>query len=145
MTVSIREASWDADADALLAVRHAVFVDEQGVPADMELDEHDVGAIHLLATSDDARPVGTARLLDDGKIGRIAVLPSYRERGIGTALLRRLLQIAIRRGDKEVYLYAQCAAVPFYARHGFVAYGDVFDEAGIDHQAMRLRLPVSPG
>ena len=83
-----------------------------------------------------AVPIGCARLLPDGHIGRVAVLARWRRRGVGSALLLRLVDEARGRGDARVMLNAQVAAMPFYARHGFVASGDVFDEAGIAHRVM---------
>ena len=140
MTVPLRIAAWDADSATLLAIRHAVFVEEQGVPIELEHDADDVVATHLLATAPDGAPIGTARMLDDGHIGRIAVLAAWRRQGVGSALLRRLLQLAAERGLDAVYLHAQCVAEAFYEPFGFVAEGAVFDDAGIDHRLMRLRL-----
>ncbi|HEY7062315.1 MAG TPA: GNAT family N-acetyltransferase [Chloroflexota bacterium] len=124
------------------AIRHAVFVDEQGVPFDEELDEHDRDAYHLLAWADQ-RPVGTGRLIvegDTGRIGRMAVLPAMRGSGVGSAILRRLLAEAERRGLRTVHLAAQLHARAFYARFGFLAGGPIFLDAGIEHQRMELEI-----
>lgn len=137
METVIQQVDWEARQATLLAIRVAVFVDEQGVPPELEHDEHDRRAIHLLASNHEGRPVGTARLLTDGHIGRMAVLPAWRNRGIGTAMLRRLLQIAAGQGLSSVFLHAQCQAEPFYARLGFTAKGGVFQDAGIPHRCMR--------
>jgi len=134
----IEQADWATQRRELLAVRHAVFVDEQGVPAAMEEDEHDRTALHLLARAPDGRPIGTARLLPDGHIGRMAVLPAWRNRGLGSELLRHLVRIARERGLSRLVLHAQCHAQPFYQRLGFVAEGEIFDEAGIAHRRMVL-------
>lgn len=128
---------WGSHHAELLAIRHRVFVEEQGVPVELEHDAHDASALHLLAMVG-SDPVGTARMLPDGHIGRMAVLRDWRGRGIGSEMLRELLALAAQRGITEPFLHAQCKAVPFYERLGFVAEGEVFDDAGIDHRLMRL-------
>lgn len=138
--VDIDPVAWSTGREALLAVRFAVFVDEQGVPPELETDPNDDGAIHLLARTASGVPVGTARLLQTGHIGRMAVLPAWRGRGIGSRLLDAAISAARRRGLREVRLHAQCHAIGFYARHGFRPEGPVFVEAGIDHRVMRLTL-----
>lgn len=138
MGLVIEQADWATLRHDLLAVRYAVFVDEQGVPKALEEDEHDQTALHLLARAPDGSPVGTARLLPDGHIGRMAVLPAWRNRGLGSELLRRLIRIARQRGQSRLVLHAQCQAEPFYRRLGFIAEGEIFDEAGIDHRCMIL-------
>lgn len=140
MELAIEQADWAIQRRDLLAVRHAVFVDEQGVPAALEEDENDPIALHLLARAPDGAPVATARLLPDGHVGRMAVLPAWRHRGLGTELLRRLVEVARERGQSHLVLHAQCHAEAFYRRLGFVAEGEIFDEAGIDHRRMRLPL-----
>ena len=119
-------------------VRRAVFVDEQKVPAEMELDEFDPPSLHALAFDGEGRVLGTGRLLPDGHIGRMAVLRQARGTGVGSALLQALMQAARARGDREVVLSAQTHAVPFYERFGFVAEGEQYDDAGIPHRMMRL-------
>src|SRR5690606_11192061 len=125
------------------AVRTTVFVEGQGVPAELERDALDPVSAHVLARTADGTPVGTARLTPDRRIGRMAVLEAYRGRGIGEALLEALVAHARARGWPEVSLHAQLHALPFYARAGFVPCGPVFSEAGIDHQLMVRRLPGS--
>lgn len=131
--------TWREHEAALRRVRHAVFVVEQAVPESLEWDAHDEASLHALALAADG-VIGCARLLPDGHVGRVAVLAPWRRRGVGTALVHAMIDAARRRGDREVVLNAQVSAMPFYLRHGFVAEGDVFDEAGIAHRAMRLRL-----
>jgi predicted GNAT family N-acyltransferase len=137
--LEIRLLDWpSAQADAK-PIRFTVFVDEQRVPAEIELDEHDARCVHALAYVD-GQPVGTGRLLPDGHIGRMAVLKSQRGKGIGKALLRALVEAARRRGHREVLLSAQVQAVGFYRAEGFEPEGPVYEEAGIPHQAMRRAL-----
>jgi predicted GNAT family N-acyltransferase len=131
--------SWEqARADAS-PIRFTVFVEEQGVPLEIELDEHDATSVHAIVF-DKERAVATGRLLPDGHIGRMAVLKEWRGRGIGALMLTRLIERAKARGDREVVLSAQIHAAPFYAAHGFVAHGEEYMEAGIRHQEMRRRL-----
>lgn len=138
--IAILTVDWEREREALLAIRFAVFVDEQGVPAEIERDDDDEHAMHLLARTSTGVDVGTARLLSDGHIGRIAVLRDWRCRGIGTRLLAAAIAAAGDRGLQEVRLHAQCQAIDFYTRQGFRAEGPVFDEAGIAHRSMRLGL-----
>jgi predicted GNAT family N-acyltransferase len=117
-----------------------VFVEEQGVPEALEWDGRDDTSLHLIAEDASGQAIGTARLLPDGRIGRMAVLPSSRGAGVGGAMLQALLAEARQRGLREVHLHAQSSAVSFYQYHGFQADGAVFEEAGIPHQAMRLAV-----
>lgn len=135
----LRRADWVGDGDALRFVRTRVFVEEQAVPADLEWDKDDASAIHLLAVDAASRPIGTARLVDTGQIGRMAVLPQWRYRGVGSALLIEILKIAEKSGCRAPFLNAQVSALPFYLRTGFKPVGAQFDEAGIPHRRMILR------
>ena len=130
---------WERARELASPIRFEVFVREQRVPAEIELDDMDRQCIHAVAFLGKA-PVGTGRLLPDGHIGRMAVLKSHRNRGVGAAMLERLIEAARARGDREVALSAQVHAVAFYRAHGFVEEGAEYEEAGIAHQAMRLRL-----
>lgn len=132
-------AAWDAERLLLERIRREVFVREQGIPESDEWDDEDATSVHILATLN-REPVGTGRLNRAGKIGRIAVLPGLRGRGIGSLILGRLLEEARRLGIREPCLHAQVQAVPFYERLGFERKGDVFDEAGIPHVRMSLVL-----
>ena len=131
-----RTVRWQEAEDRLRRVRHAVFVVEQGVPESLEWDDADGVSLHALAVDADGAPIGCARLLPDGHIGRVAVLRAWRRRGVGAALLARLIGEAHACGDPRVVVNAQVEAMPFYARYGFVATGDVFEEAGISHRVM---------
>ncbi len=142
---TVRLADWPIHSKTLLAVRFTVFVREQGVPPELELDEHDATARHLLASDAAGKPIGTARMLADGHIGRMAVLPSWRGRGVGSALLQELLRIAEQRGYERVFLHAQCSAEGFYRKLGFTPVGEVFIDAGMDHRQMEKVLTNGRG
>ncbi|MFZ6725545.1 GNAT family N-acetyltransferase [Undibacterium sp. MH2W] len=122
------------------AVRYAVFVQEQQIPAELEWDVMDAQCLHAVAYDSENRAIGTGRLLPDGHIGRMAVLASARHSGVGADLLRTLMEQAKLRGDKLVQLNAQQSAEPFYAREGFARDGDIFMEAGIAHISMAYRF-----
>jgi predicted GNAT family N-acyltransferase len=132
-------ADWRADRRELERIRRIVFIDEQRIPEPDEWDGEDAGSVHVLVRLN-RDPVGTGRLNAAGKIGRIAVLAGERGRGIGTLILRRLLEEARRLGIREPYLHAQVQAVPFYEKLGFERKGGEFDEAGIPHVRMSLVL-----
>jgi len=123
----------------LRAVREAVFMREQGVPLELEWDGLDEDCLHVLALDENGYAIGCGRLTPDAHIGRMAVLGVWRGRGVGSALLRALLDEARRRGLHEVALNAQVQALPFYRRFGFVEEGEVFMDAGMPHREMRLR------
>jgi len=137
---SIRLAGWDDIGRQAGAIRFEVFVNEQNVPLEEELDDEDARAIHVLASDGRGIPVGTGRLLSDGHIGRMAVLRPWRGRGVGSAMLLALVDEARRRGHGHVVLSAQCHAQAFYAAHGFAAEGDTYMDAGIEHITMRCVL-----
>jgi predicted GNAT family N-acyltransferase len=138
--VRVELGDWTTMRSAAEPIRYAVFVEEQKVPAEIELDEFDPLCLHALAFDRAGRVVGTGRLLPDGHIGRMAVLSQARGSGVGSALLRALMEAARARGDREVALSAQAHAIPFYERFGFVAEGDEYDDAGIAHRMMRRAL-----
>ena len=131
--------SWEQARAYAAPIRFKVFVEEQRVPAEIELDEHDAVCVHAVAF-DGERAVGTGRLLPDGHIGRMAVLSENRNRGVGALLLTSLMEKAKEQGFPEVALSAQIHAAKFYRRHGFVEEGPEYMEAGIRHQAMRKAL-----
>lgn len=136
----VEHIDYAAGVDDLRHVRETVFVQEQQVPADEEWDALDPLCHHVIARDAAGRPIGTGRLTPERRIGRMAVLPGWRGRGVGDALLLALIEAARQREWPEVSLHAQVSAEPFYARHGFVPYGERFWEAGIEHQSMRRRL-----
>ena len=114
-----------------------VFVQEQHVPAELEMDDMDQHCLHAIAYDSAGVALGTGRLLPDGHIGRMAVRKMARGGGIGGAILHALMDQARARGDSEVLLSAQTHAAPFYSRHGFTPEGPTFLEAGIAHVNMR--------
>ena len=129
---------------ACFAIREQVFVREQGVPMELEMDSLDPVATHfLLLETGTQRPLATARLLEKNgaaKIGRVAVLADVRGRGLGLEIMRAVLDEARRRGFSEAVLDAQTYALPFYTRLGVTPEGDEFDDAGIPHFTMRRKL-----
>jgi len=148
-TLVCRDCETEADREAAMRIRFEVFVDEQGVPPELEADELDAAALHLLAVNGlvnglDGEPVGTARVVDKGdgvaKIGRVAVRKAYRGLGVGEALMRRAINAAAARGMTTALLDAQLPVIPFYERLGFVAEGPIFDDAGIPHRRMTRLL-----
>ncbi|MEU1176195.1 GNAT family N-acetyltransferase [Streptomyces sp. NPDC005820] len=150
---TVRVAEDAADLEACFAVRKEVFVGEQGVPEDLEYDEHDAGAVHVLAVRTDGIPLGTGRLLFGaaaaertggdpavGSLGRLAVAREARGLGVGVALVRAIEEAAQARGLTAVDLHAQTRALGFYERLGYAAYGPEELEAGIPHRSMRRSL-----
>ncbi len=136
--LELKKTNWETDQDALSIVRRRVFIEEQNVPEALELDEYDKGCAHVLALDARRNPVAVGRIKLDGQIGRMAVLPQYRNLGIGSAVLHALLELASELGCEPVYLHAQITAMPFYQKHGFVACSDEFIDAGIMHRTMKL-------
>ena len=141
---AVRPVNWHASRNKLHAVRRAVFIEEQKVPEDLEWDEADEHAYHVLATSDDGNPIGTGRLKQGCQIGRMAVLKAWRGRGVGAAILQALIALAQKEGCAQVQLNAQTHALAFYGRYGFTATGEEFAEAGIAHRRMLLTLERGP-
>lgn len=141
IAATIRQVDYREQATEIRAVRFAVFVDEQDVPPDIEMDDRDPLCVHLLACINE-RPIGTARidLAYAGKIGRLAVLADYRRHGIGLALMQRCHDIAKVHRLSSVWCNAQVTAVPFYKAIGYSVTGSPFEEAGIEHVKMTLAL-----
>lgn len=140
--IEVRRASSEQDVATAYAIRHEVFVIEQGVPLELEQDELDATAVHVLALLD-GDPVGAGRYFVDGTaahLGRLAVRVPARGLGAGVALVRGLEDLARSAGLSEAVLGAQVHAVGFYERLGYVAEGGIFDDAGIDHRWMRRSL-----
>jgi predicted GNAT family N-acyltransferase len=140
--MTVREVHTASERDAAYGVRRTVFQDEQRVPPELEFDGDDERAVHVIAEAD-GTVVGTGRVVlhaDHAKIGRMAVLPAWRKRGVGRMLLAALLHAAARHGAGRAVLHAQVHAIGFYERAGFIIVGDEFDEAGIPHRRMERPL-----
>lgn len=122
-----------------LAIRQQVFVEEQGVPADLELDTHDEQAVHWLGWRE-GQPAGTARLVrysqEQGKVGRVAVLPRWRSSGLGRELMEEIHRWGRQQPLQQILLDAQVDVIPFYEKLGYQAEGEIFEEAGILHRRM---------
>ena len=141
--MTTRLCTTDADLNAALEIRFTVFVDEQKVPAELEADEYDDDALHLLLCEGQTA-IGTARLVDKGngvvKIGRVAILAAYRGKGNGNLLMQFALETARANKFSLVLLESQTYAIPFYEKLGFRAEGPEFDDAGIPHRRMILQM-----
>lgn len=133
--VHVRVADWQKDHAALRRIREAVFIAEQAVPPELEWDADDATAVHFLALEGEY-PIGTARLLPDGHIGRVAVLKDWRGLKVGDKLLRAVIAEAEKRGLQQQMLSAQVQASPFYERFGFAVVSGEFLDAGIPHVDM---------
>jgi predicted GNAT family N-acyltransferase len=142
--VDVRVGDWSTLGEPARAIRSAVFIGEQKIPADMEWDDADEGAVHAVAFNHLGRALATGRMMEHvpgvAKIGRMAVTAGSRHSGVGRAVLDALLDAARARGDREVVLHAQITAAPFYERAGFMRRGPVFDETGIAHVEMLRTL-----
>jgi predicted GNAT family N-acyltransferase len=143
--IRIELMPWERAREEASAIRFRVFVEEQGVPRSIELDDLDPVCVHALAyddpgTADAVTVIGTGRLLPDAHIGRMAVLEQWRRRGVGSRILESLIGKARERGDREILLSSQVHAVDFYRLHGFQPVGEIYEEAGIPHR--RMRRPI---
>lgn len=135
MNTHIQLVNYRTHQEILHRIRYSVFVEEQGVPASLEVDPWDPLSIHALAFYQE-EPIATGRLLPDGHIGRVAVLKSMRHKGFGTRIMERLIRAARQQGHNQTEISAQCHAVCFYRRLGFREEGQIYQEAGIDHIKM---------
>ncbi len=133
--IHVRVADWQKDSVEIRRIRESVFIVEQAVPPELEWDAEDASAVHFLAFEGDF-PIGTARLLPDGHIGRVSVLRDWRGLKVGDALLRQVIAEAEKRGLEQQMLSAQVQATSFYERHGFSIVSEEFLEAGIPHVDM---------
>ena len=142
--VDLKTGNWDELKDGAAALRTEVFVEEQEIPQELEWDEHDAKAMHALVLNKLGQPVATGRLLQPqpklAQIGRMAVSKALRGGNLGRMVIEALVDAARQRGDHQVILHAQCSAEGFYRRLGFKAHGEVFQDAGIDHIEMTMKL-----
>ncbi len=138
--------SWQEASKHAYAIRQAVFIEEQRVPQEMEIDEFDPIAWHALAFQG-TQCIATGRLVEipqnAGQIGRMAVLRGFRGNGVGKAILMKLIDLAASQKMSSVRLHSQVSAIPFYEKVGFTVQGPVYEEAGIPHRNMMLILPIS--
>lgn len=130
---------WERAQITATHVRQAVFINEQNVPEEDEWGHGDEEALHFVASLA-GNPIATARLSADGTVGRMAVLKSFRNQGTGSAIMDQLIKTAKQNRFMVLKLNAQRTAEGFYAKHGFIAEGDEFTDAGIAHIAMQLEL-----
>jgi len=140
MSTSITITDWEDARELVKPIRIKVFILEQKVPEELEWDEYDETAWHAVAKSNH-QVIGTGRLIINqsiAKIGRMAIDPEFRGKGIGMEVLKALINKGKEKGAQEFILHAQTHAIAFYARQGFEPYGPIFDEAGIPHVEMRL-------
>ena len=141
--VHVIHADWQTYADQLREIRQIVFIQEQDVPQELEWDNLDDTSTHFLAVNELGQYLGCARLLESGQIGRMAVLNEHRSHGVGALLLNAAVEHAKLVQLQKVFLHAQTHAEPFYRKGGFLPYGRPFMEAGIEHIAMEMQLPIA--
>ena len=138
--INIEQTNWQDSSETLSAIRHQVFVKEQHIPESLELDGQDDNATHWLVSAPDKTPIATARMLDNGKVGRMAVLADYRGKGVASALLRRIIRFAQSREMDSLTMDAQAHAAELFERFGFDTESEPFDVAGIPHATFTLPL-----
>ncbi len=136
MNFSIERAEWSHHEEELRAIRTAVFIDEQFLPADIEWDGEDEQSVHFLARDDSGSAIGCVRLMTSGQISSLSVLDQHRNHGIGKALLARAEEEARDQGMSEIFLHAQTHATSFYESTGFTVTGGIFLEGDIPHRQM---------
>ena len=141
--LTIQQVNWHDCHSDLTHIRHSVFVHEQHVPVEEELDDKDPreDTRHWLIQDQDQNPIATARMLPDGKVGRVAVMKAWRGKNIGNLIMGAIIRYACTQTSLDkLYLGSQVSAIPFYEKLGFVAEGDQFLDAGIPHRNMTLAL-----
>lgn len=137
---TIQQAHWNTDQEQLINVRTRVFIEEQQVPVELEMDGMDTDCIHVKAVNSEGVVIGTARLLPSNYIGRMCVLKACRNQGVGGKMLSYFINYARRNNFESLMLNAQISALSFYQHFGFIADSDVFIEADIEHRHMTLSL-----
>ena len=136
--LTIRDADWIIDNSTIKKIRTAVFIDEQHIPVELEWDNEDATAQHCIAMIN-SLPVATARLQTDGQLGRMAVLQDFRNQGIGSLILKHLINRHQDQLDSPLFIHAQKHAIEFYKKFNFVTDGNEFMEAGIPHYLMTMK------
>jgi predicted GNAT family N-acyltransferase len=148
VAIEVRRAVWASEGPALMRIRDEVFLVGMGVATESEQDAQDRAAHHVVAIDDTGEAIGTARLRPTGQIGRVAVLATYRSRGVGRRLLTAIVQLARELELPRVFLHADTRAIAFYEKAGFRVVGDDFFESqsGIAHRTMEqyLDIPFTP-
>ena len=134
--ILVEQVDWLSHKETLRDIRKTVFIEEQSVLEEEEWDDFDKLAIHVLASNEGGMPMGTGRIVENGQIGRMAVLKPYRCLGVGSLMINKLLEIAVHNNMTAIFLNAQQSAVGFYQKHGFSARGELFMDAGIPHLQM---------
>ena len=142
--MNTKVTSYEESEGDIRFIRDTVFIKEQKVPPELEWDGNDPRCIHVLGTDSRGKAIGTGRIQPDGRIGRIAVLERWRDRGVGTRMLGTLLESARSCGLDKVHLHAQLNAVPFYENSGFEKDGKEFIEDGIPHINMTRDTQPAP-
>ncbi len=137
---TISEARFEDREAEIRGIRSAVFTEEQGIDPAIDFDGKDSNCLHVIAKNATGSTVGTARMFDDGHIGRMAVLQAYRRQGVGRAMVDALVSAAAKRGLKQVFLNAQVQVIDFYQALGFEKTGTPFMEAGIEHIRMQRQI-----
>jgi len=140
LSFTVQTTTWQASQAALQAIREQVFIKEQRVPVELEWDEFDASAMHLLAIDSAKNPIGCARILENGSIGRMAVLAEWRGLGVGKALLSAAINVCRKHQYSTVTLSAQTHAIGFYENAGFTVCSEDYLDAGIPHRDMALKL-----
>jgi len=139
--VDIAIVNFSEKQDEITSVRRAVFTEEQNVPESIDFDGSDTDYIHVLAWDKNGRPVGTARINREGRIGRMAVLKNYRRQGIGRKMIQALMDYGRKNSITNFHVSSQVTAVEFYRKMGFEPTGEEFLEAGIKHINMKRKNP----
>jgi len=135
MNITTIICDYESNTEDICAIRYEVFVEEQNVPEELEIDGLDNEAKHVLAFVNEV-PIGTGRILSDGHIGRVAVLEKNRGLGIGKLIMKELVKCAQDMNLEKVWLSSQWHAHSFYLDLGFVCVGEIYEEAGINHIKM---------
>jgi predicted GNAT family N-acyltransferase len=139
--IDIAIVSFSDKKAEITSVRRVVFIEEQNVPESIDFDGSDPDFIHVLATDKNGRPIGTARINNKGRIGRMAVLKNYRRQGIGRKMIQALMNYGRKNSITDFHVSSQVTAVGFYKKMGFEPFGEEFLEAGIMHINMKLNNP----